>query len=158
MESHNGQRYESGIQSGDFASEYSESATFCWCKRLIHESRHCTFARDPSGMCLLKMAIELIVDLLAVTSCLILLQDQVIYFVMGSSFLLRKRRLLKQSFFTSHTMVLRKRRWQNRERRQFWVRPGRSSVWWDNLMNNLIVESEWKENFQNVQNDFLRPL
>ena len=85
MESHHGERYESGIQSGDF-----ESATFRWSKRLIHESRHCTFARDPCGMCLLKMAVEVIVDLLAVTSCLILLQGQVIYFVMDSSFLLRK--------------------------------------------------------------------
>ena len=94
------------------------------------------------------MAVELIVNLLAVASCLILLQAQVIYFVMGTSVLLRKRRLLKQSFFTSHTMVLRKRRWQNRQMRQFWVRPGRSSVWWDNLMNNVTVESEWKENFR----------
>ena len=79
------EHYESGIQSGNFVSEYSESATFRSCKQFIHESRHCTFARDPSGLCLLKMAVELIINLLAVASCLILLQAQVVYFVMGTS-------------------------------------------------------------------------
>ena len=69
----NSGRYESGIQSGNLVSEYSESATFRLCKQIIHESRHCMFAHDPAGLCLLKMAVELIENLFVLASCLILL-------------------------------------------------------------------------------------
>ena len=34
-------------------------------------------------------------------------------------------------------------------------RPGGSSVWWDNLMNNVTVASEWKENFRMSKTTFL---
>ena len=34
------------------------------------------------------------------------------------------------------------------KKRQFWVRPGRTSVWWDNIVAGIAVEEEWKENFR----------
>ncbi|KAA0708021.1 hypothetical protein E1301_Tti014367 [Triplophysa tibetana] len=33
-------------------------------------------------------------------------------------------------------------------RRRFWVRPGRSSNWWDNFVKSVDVEDEWRENFR----------
>ncbi|KAM4555658.1 putative nuclease HARBI1 [Odontesthes bonariensis] len=33
-------------------------------------------------------------------------------------------------------------------RRRFWVRPGRTSSWWDNFVNGVVLEEEWKENFR----------
>ncbi|KAM3858860.1 putative nuclease HARBI1 [Diretmus argenteus] len=32
--------------------------------------------------------------------------------------------------------------------RQFWVRPGRTSAWWDNFINGVAAPEEWRENFQ----------
>ena len=33
-------------------------------------------------------------------------------------------------------------------RRRFWVRPGRTSSWWDNVVNGIAVDEEWRENFR----------
>lgn len=77
---------------------------------------------------------------------------------------LRKRKLLSQVSLTSATLNRRRRRWQDRRPRQFWVRPGRASAWWDNMMDNVTVASEWKENFRMSRPTFmelcedLRPL
>ncbi|XP_060758370.1 putative nuclease HARBI1 [Neoarius graeffei] len=34
------------------------------------------------------------------------------------------------------------------KRRRFWVRPGRTSSWWDNFVNGVVVDAEWRENFR----------
>lgn len=50
-----------------------------------------------------------------------------------------------------------------RPRRKFWVRPGRTSQWWDNFEAGIVVDSEWKENFRMSRSslvdlaDMLRP-
>ena len=31
---------------------------------------------------------------------------------------------------------------------RFWVRPGRTSAWWDNFLNQIVIEEEWRENFR----------
>ncbi|KAM3867651.1 putative nuclease HARBI1 [Diretmus argenteus] len=33
-------------------------------------------------------------------------------------------------------------------RRKFWVRPGRTSSWWDNFVNDVVLDVEWRENFR----------
>uniref|UniRef100_A0A3Q2NX00 Putative nuclease HARBI1 n=1 Tax=Fundulus heteroclitus TaxID=8078 RepID=A0A3Q2NX00_FUNHE len=33
-------------------------------------------------------------------------------------------------------------------RRKFWKRPGRTSSWWDNLLDGAVADSEWRENFR----------
>ena len=33
-------------------------------------------------------------------------------------------------------------------RRRFWVRPGRTSAWWDNFVRQTVIEEEWRENFR----------
>ena len=32
--------------------------------------------------------------------------------------------------------------------RRFWVRPGRTSAWWDNFVNQIVIAEEWRENFR----------
>ncbi|XP_038163564.1 putative nuclease HARBI1 [Cyprinodon tularosa] len=41
------------------------------------------------------------------------------------------------------------RKWTRRAtRRRFWVRPGRTSSWWDNFVNGVVLDDEWKANFR----------
>ena len=65
---------------------------------------------------------------------------------MCTAVFLRKRKLLSQGSLTSATFLHRRRRWQDRRPRRFWVRPGRTSAWWDNMLDNVTVAREWKEN------------
>ena len=37
---------------------------------------------------------------------------------------------------------------RERKPRRFWIRPGRTSLWWDNFLNGVMLEEEWKENFR----------
>ena len=32
--------------------------------------------------------------------------------------------------------------------RRFWVRPGRTSAWWDNFVGEIVIQEEWRENFR----------
>ena len=41
--------------------------------------------------------------------------------------------------------------------RKFWVRPGQTSAWWDNFVNQIVVPEEWRENFR-VSRDSLYSL
>ena len=34
------------------------------------------------------------------------------------------------------------------KQRKQWIRPGRTSLWWDNFVNNTVVLDEWRENFR----------
>ena len=42
----------------------------------------------------------------------------------------------------------RKRFSKKRKVRRFWVRPGRTSAWWDNFLSGSMLEEEWRENFR----------
>ena len=37
---------------------------------------------------------------------------------------------------------------RTRTERRFWVRSGRSRSWWDNFIQDFVVQEEWKENFR----------
>ena len=62
------------------------------------------------------------------------------------------RRRLMLNYF-DHFSV-RKCPWKGRKRRRFWIRPGRTSAWWDNLFNGVMVEEEWKENLRMSRESF----
>ena len=40
--------------------------------------------------------------------------------------------------------------------RRFWIRPGRTSVWWDNFVSQTVVPEEWKENFRMPRSSLLK--
>ena len=65
---------------------------------------------------------------------------------------LRQRRLLAQIFSLAYVdtdvyrrMALNNRR--QRRKRRFLVRPGRTAVWWQNFLDNIVIPEEWRENF-----------
>ena len=37
---------------------------------------------------------------------------------------------------------------------RFWVRPGRSSLWWDNILSGIVIDEEWIENFRMCRKSF----
>ena len=41
--------------------------------------------------------------------------------------------------------------------RRFWIRPGRTSAWWDNFVSQTVVPEEWKENFRMYRPSLLKP-
>lgn len=45
------------------------------------------------------------------------------------------------------TSCVRRRR-QPRMERRFWVRPGRTSAWWDNFVSGAVDPAAWRENFR----------
>lgn len=42
-----------------------------------------------------------------------------------------------------------------RRPRRYWVRPGRTTAWWDNLLARFVVDEEWKENFRMCKASFM---
>ena len=63
----------------------------------------------------------------------------------------RRRTILMRDFAFSRTSYRRfgSNTWLARARRS-WIRPGRTSAWWDNLIcfTNCCPRSQWKENFR----------
>lgn len=51
-----------------------------------------------------------------------------------------------------------------RQPRRYWIKPGRTSKWWDNFLTNQVLPEEWKEIFRVSRSSFfllcqkLRPL
>ena len=43
---------------------------------------------------------------------------------------------------------------RQRKPRKHWIRPGRTSSWWDNFSNNVVVDEEWHENFRMSKENF----
>ena len=42
-----------------------------------------------------------------------------------------------------------------RRPRQFWEKPSRVGIWWDNFINNVVVPEEWVENFRMSKDSFM---
>lgn len=45
---------------------------------------------------------------------------------------------------------------KQRRTRRFWVRPGRTTAWWDNFVTGVVVDEEWKENFRMTKQSFYK--
>ena len=71
-----------------------------------------------------------------------------------STFYYRGRQRLAQIFASSSQR--RRIRARQRRPRRFWIRPGRTRVWWDNFMDDVVVPEEWKENFRMRKENFLK--
>ena len=41
-----------------------------------------------------------------------------------------------------------------RKKRRFWVRPGRTDVWWLNFVKDIVIAKEWIENFRMSRDSF----
>lgn len=40
--------------------------------------------------------------------------------------------------------------------RRVWIRPGRTRIWWDNFVNDVVFPEEWRENFRMCKATFLK--
>ena len=65
----------------------------------------------------------------------------------------RRKRILHY-LTSSDSKVSKRRRRKSMKSRRFWVRPGRSSLWWDNFLSGIVIDAEWKENFRMSKNSF----
>ena len=71
----------------------------------------------------------------------------------------RRHRRYVHNFLSSPTTnilalkCLKMMRQKTRPRRRHWVRPGRTSLWWDNIRNGVSCE-EYKENFRMSKENF----
>ena len=66
----------------------------------------------------------------------------------------KRRRKYRQTALLSSLGRKVKRR--VRQRRRMWIRPGRSKIWWENFINDKVVNEEWKENFRISKPNFMK--
>ena len=69
----------------------------------------------------------------------------------------RQRKLAESIDGSSHRLLTGQRffrisKWK--KDRRFWERPGRTSAWWNNFKNGLVVPEEWNENFRRSKESF----
>ena len=64
----------------------------------------------------------------------------------------KRRRLnlsrLLSTTTSTFTRVKRLRCRRESKERRFWTRPGRTSAWWNNFADQVVILEEWKENFR----------
>lgn len=87
---------------------------------------------------------ELVV--LALFLCCLLALRQITEVIMSDCRRLHNQRQLLLTQLMDTTLRRRARR--ERRPRRFWIRPGRTSLWWDNFLNGIMQEEEWKEIFR----------
>uniref|UniRef100_A0A1X7V389 Uncharacterized protein n=1 Tax=Amphimedon queenslandica TaxID=400682 RepID=A0A1X7V389_AMPQE len=95
------------------------------------------------------MAEYIVILLLVLLSSLILIQQRNLAIMENRKFHHRRRLMLNYFDHFSVRNCPRKGR-----KRRFWIRPGRTSAWWDNLLNGVMVEEEWKENLRMSRESF----
>lgn len=94
------------------------------------------------------MADELIGILLSLISTLIACLELQIAFYDVLSIYRHKRNNLRSLLVCSRPQRLNKRFKPYNKERRFWIRPGRTSAWWDNFVNEVVIPEEWRENFR----------
>ena len=91
------------------------------------------------------MAERIIVVLLVLLSCLLVLQQVNLAMMNKYRTLYHQKQLqVSQIIDSSRRKCPRK----ERKRRRFWVRPGRTSAWWDSFLNGIMLEEKWRKNFR----------
>ena len=70
----------------------------------------------------------------------------------------RRNRLVALAEQSSRRLIALKSRSasaRKRKDRRFWQRPGRTSVWWLNFVQQVVIPEEWRENFRMSRENFL---
>ena len=66
----------------------------------------------------------------------------------------KRRRKYRQTLLLDPPVTKKRRR--IRQIRRMWVRPGRTNIWWENFINDKVVDDEWKENFRMSKPNFMK--
>ena len=59
----------------------------------------------------------------------------------------KRQREIISKMLIAYSNKRRNTKKKERKRPRFWVRPGRSSRWWTNILINKATLEEWRENF-----------
>ena len=78
--------------------------------------------------------------------------------------LLRKLRMRKKAlgdpFSDIESIISRSRASRRkitiRKRKRFWIKPGRTDLWWLHMINGLSLAEDWKKNFRMSKDNFLK--
>jgi hypothetical protein len=62
--------------------------------------------------------------------------------------------LRKQSYWRRKWKKARQR-YLRRKKRSCWHKPGRTDLWWENILNGVSPEESWKKNFRMSRDDFM---
>ena len=82
-----------------------------------------------------------------------LLQQNAIYLMLLSHTHRRKRKILQNMIMgTSRFLAKKGRAWSPRH---CWICPGHTRIWWENLLNGVSPEHEWKTNFRMSRPNFM---
>ena len=82
-----------------------------------------------------------------------LLQENAIYLMLVSHTYRRKCKILQDMIMGTSGLIAKKRRvWSPRH---CWIYPGRTAIWWENLLNVVSPEHEWKTNFRMCRANFM---
>ena len=93
--------------------------------------------------------------LLILTALVALQQMQALMLHLYSKRCNFNRQLLCEAIHFSRSFIFQGHVGGQRSARKFWVRPGRTTVWWDGFAKGIVVEEEWKENFRMSWVNFL---
>ena len=96
---------------------------------------------------LVLVLFSLIVSLAAVYQLNILLM-----YVNATMYYIRRRKIMTMAISGRCYRRCKKGRVINP--RRYWVRPGRTHVWWDNFLDDVVVPEEWRENFRMCKDSF----
>ena len=91
------------------------------------------------------MANTELLSLVLLLSCLLVLQQISQATMIEYGRLHAQRQLLLTQLIDKTTRECPRK---ERRPRRFWIRPGRTSLWWDNFLSGIMLEEEWKENFR----------
>ena len=110
------------------------------------------------------MAGEFVLMLLSILSSLIAcLQLNIALYNLQTTFLRKRQNTLRALLLSNGPQRRTLRRYKPYKERRFWIRPGRTSAWWDSFVNEVVVPEEWRENFRMsrasllVLSELLRP-
>ncbi|XP_046858179.1 protein ANTAGONIST OF LIKE HETEROCHROMATIN PROTEIN 1-like [Xenia sp. Carnegie-2017] len=68
----------------------------------------------------------------------------------------RRQRQRYATLLTQSSIVRGKKIKSKRKAKGCWVRPGRTSLWWENFLSGAVVGHEWRENFRMSQDNFMK--
>ena len=103
-----------------------------------------------------QLAAQLSCSIVLVLKAITLYQINLLLLTYATKIYHRRRRLLHNVIGFSALRSKAGKVKKKRRRRRFWVRPGRTSLWWDNLRGGVAVDEEWKENFRMSKSSFFK--
>ena len=102
------------------------------------------------------MELHRIVTVLVVLLCVLVCEAQLanIMITYYMEFQLYRRRRL--ALYNATSAPIRRVRRRYFQERTYWVRPGRTDIWWEKFRQDVVVRQEWKDNFRMHRDTFYK--